>query len=128
MILLLYVRIESVFLIKSLCIVVCDEGDKVACKLFPQRIEDLFINCETVEKCAVVVKPDKRRRFVPIAFVTLNTDNKDSALSELHHIAVQEMPDHMQPADIVSIDTMPMTQSGKIDYKKLEEIASGMKK
>ena len=104
------------------------DKNQVACKLFPQRIEDLFINCETVEKCAVVVKPDKRRRFVPIAFVTLNTDNKDSALSELHHIAVQEMPDHMQPADIVSIDTMPMTQSGKIDYKKLEEIASGMKK
>ena len=101
---------------------VLDKND-VACKLFPQRIEELFSTCEFVEKCAVIVKPDSKRRFVPIVFVTLNIAKKDSALSVLHNIAEQELPDHMQPAGIITLSSMPKTQSGKIDYRALETMA-----
>ncbi len=99
---------------------VIDKND-VACKLFPQRIEELLASYETVGKCAVVVKPDKKRRYVPIAFVTINTENKSSVLSALYKLAEKEMPDHMQPARIIALDSMPITQSGKIDYRALEK-------
>ena len=32
----------------------------------------------------------------------------------------------MQPVDIIKLDKMPMTPSGKIDYRALEKIAEEM--
>lgn len=103
---------------------VIDKND-VACKLFPQRIEELLASNESVVNCAVVVTPDSKRRFVPIGYVTLETQDKEKCLASLYDLVKKELPDHMQLQRIIILPSMPMTQSGKIDYRALEKRVEG---
>lgn len=107
--------------IKRIYTVLDDNG--VACKLFPQRIEELLSSCEYVGECAVVAKPDTERRYVPVAFITTHAEDDGAVLEELNRISKKELPDHMQPARIIGVPSLPMTHSGKVDYRTLEEMA-----
>lgn len=99
------------------------DSNNVACKIFPQRIEELIASHKDVEDCAVIVKADDKRRFVPLAFITCDVGNKNHILHDLYQIVRNQLPEHMQPEQIDILDFMPMTPSGKIDYRALEKIA-----
>ena len=77
-----------------------------------------------VAECAVIVQPDKVRRFTPIAFVQLEESGTDQILQELYNVSQNHLPEHMQPSHINILDKMPMTASGKIDYRALEEMVT----
>ena len=102
------------------------DSNEVACKVFPQRIEDLLIGCNGIKDCAAVVRPDAKRRYVPVAFVTFEAKTIHVDLTALYAVSKNELPEYMQPEKIVVLDAMPMTQSGKIDYRTLEEMAKEM--
>lgn len=96
-------------------------------KLFPQRIEELFEANPHVGKCGVVAVADDTMLNKAVAFVTKSSDTDDSLLiAELKEKANSDLPKHMQPSDIVILDRMPLTSSGKIDYRELEKIANQM--
>ena len=101
-------------------------NDGFAYKLFPQRIEETLLTDSEVESCGVIVQEDEERMNVALAFVTLKDKKPDQKLcdrirSNLFELARRELPEHEQPADIRIIPTMPLTPSGKIDYRELEE-------
>ena len=108
-------RIKRIYITKA--------SDNAIYKLFPQRIEELLESTENVIHCGVIVKNDNDRINVPIAFVEFNTQ---ISLNELWTISKIDLPEHMQPVDIIKLDKMPMTPSGKIDYRALEKIAEEM--
>lgn len=101
------------------------DKDGTAYKLFPQRIEELLCSHDRVEKCGVIVQKDKKRMNAPLAFVTLNTCNSDQSaiIAELLRYVKMELAEYEQPISIHILDTMPMTASGKIDYRALEKEA-----
>ena len=102
------------------------DNNEMACKIFPQRIEELLINCIGVKECAVVVKPDKKHRYVPVAFVALEPTNNNDNLDELYTVSKKELPEYMQPEKIIVLDSLPMTPGGKTDYKTLEKMAESL--
>ena len=99
------------------------DNNEVACKIFPQRIEDLLLGCAGVKDCAAVVRPDVKRRYVPVAFVTFEPSHSSDVLNALYDASNEGLPEHMQPEKIIVLNSMPMTPSGKIDYKALEKMA-----
>ena len=103
--------------------------DGVVYRLFPQKIEEKLMGEVSVYSCGVVVKEDAERINVAIAFVTLgdkdmSEEQQSMVRTNLFDLAARELPEHEQPADIRIIPTMPLTPSGKIDYRKLEEMAN----
>lgn len=98
--------------------------DNMAYKLFPQRIEEVINSIEEVEQCAVIVKEHEEKMNVAIAVVSLKNSEKSEKeiLERIKEHAQLELPDHMIPVKYQIIDKVPITQSGKIDYRKLEEL------
>ena len=103
-------------------------ADDATYKLFPKQIENLFEENHYVESCAVIVKDNEIKLTVPIAFITLKENNTDrnNVIKALWKKAKLDLPSHMIPIDIIAIDNMPMTPSGKIDYRALEKMAEEM--
>jgi long-chain acyl-CoA synthetase len=102
--------------------------DNVAYKLFPQRVEEVLLEHGEVLKCGVTVRKDEKRIHVGIAYVQpkdckkYKTDDEKEALKkELIKYTKAELPEHMVPTDIIVMDNIPSTASGKIDYRALEE-------
>ena len=109
-------------------IYVCRTASGLNMKLFPQRIEELFEENSSIDKCAVVAIEDNTYLHVAIAFVTRKPSaqlNKDSLIRELKELAEANLPEHSLPAKIIVLDEMPLTASGKVDYRALEEMAKG---
>ena len=89
-----------------------------------QRIEETIENNSIeVEKCAVIVKEDPKRMHIAIAFVSLKDKivNSEQLINTIKENLKANLPEHMQPKEVYIIDNMPVTLSGKIDYRKLED-------
>ena len=98
--------------------------DKNMYKLFPQRIEEFIATLSNVNGCAVVVKEDKEKLHKAIAFVSLaSTENSEVVIGEIKSALAKELPEHMQPETFILIDEIPLTTSGKVDYRALEKEA-----
>ena len=115
-------RIKRIFIAKG--------KDNMVNKLFPQRIEELFENQNYIDRCGVIVKPDNERLNIAIALITANKKefqfNITEIKSRLFNLSEHELPEHMRPNQIIIIDKMPYSTSGKIDYRALEKMAEEM--
>ena len=111
-------RIKRIYPIKG--------KDNTIYRLFPQRLEEFFIEQNNVERCGVIVKEDAEMLNKIVVFVSLSdySQDKKSTLQRLISSCRQNLPEHLQPAEVHILDFMPMTQSGKIDYRLLEERAA----
>ena len=110
--------------IKRICFTRAKDG--FSYKLFPQRIEEILQAESDIEKCGVITKEDEQRINVAVAFVTLKDKEMPQEIREtirmrLFDVAARELPEHEQPADIIIIDTIPVTPSGKMDYQALKD-------
>ena len=94
-------------------------------KIFPQRIEECIESDDSVERCGVIVVPDAVRVNAPVAFVLLKTGaaGNEQRLNEIRERIRKELPDHLWPKAVHILESMPMTQTGKIDYRALEKLA-----
>ena len=65
--------------------------------------------------------------FAPVVFVTFKYTivEETKEIIRLFDMLKQELPEHLWPSAIIPIDKMPMTPSGKIDYRVLGEMAKG---
>lgn len=99
--------------------------DRNMYKLFPQRIEEFIAGLPNVNGCAVVVQEDEEKLHKAIAFVEFKdcAVNNEDEISKIKTEMVKELPEHMQPASVVPIAKIPLTTSGKIDYRALEKEA-----
>lgn len=92
-------------------------------KIYPQYIENAIVKELPVENCGVVMRKDDKRINVPVAFITIRADSgmEESRLIECLLEKLQgSLPSYDVPDHIEILSDMPLTQSGKIDYKTLE--------
>ena len=97
-------------------------------KLFPQRIEEFILKQPSVNHCAVLVKEDEIKAHIAIAYVELREhgDTKYELIKSINDSIHKELPDHLWPQSINIIESMPLTSSGKIDYRALEKQAEDL--
>lgn len=105
-------RLKRIYLTKS--------EDGTVYKLFPSRIEELLMKHNNVELCGVIAVEDTERINTLVVFVSLKAKEQKSIEHDLWDLLRKELPDHFIPRDILILDKMPITQSGKIDYRELE--------
>lgn len=92
-------------------------------KLFPALVEETFNKNSKVKTCGTVAIPNDERINVLVAYIAKKntSDSDEEVINELMDLAKEELPEHSVPVDIVVIDNMPVTASGKIDYRTLEK-------
>lgn len=106
-------RLKRIHIAKS------EEG--ITYKVFPIRVEELLSKQPNVEYCGTIAVDDEEGYSVLISFI----QPKDGAVcsaEELMNICVDNLPTYSIPKQVIFVDEMPTTQSGKIDYAKLETL------
>ena len=98
-------------------------------KVFPSFIEDVVIKSDKVKECCAVGAPDHNHAqgMVPVLFVVLSRkgqDDKEHTINELVELCETELPEYAQPRKIQTVDKLPLTPIGKIDYRSLEKKVS----
>ena len=89
-------------------------------------IEETIDDINFVEKSVVVKKLDKIRGEVPAAYVKLKPNYEwCSEIEEvLSRIYEEKLPHYSRPKFTESINEIPMTAMGKVDFKSLEREAN----
>lgn len=100
-----------------------DKGNPA--KIFPDKIKQIILQHPLVEKCEIVMIPNLERITIPVAYVVLkgglSLDNK--IISEILSICKEnKLEKYALPLDLVSIDSMPLTDALKTDLNKLKEM------
>ena len=91
--------------------------DGTVYKVFPQRIEEAIMSHPAVELCGTIVgREDKERTTVMISFVKTKSNSTCVSKEEILQFLSNKLPAYAMPEDIVFVDEIPTTQSGKINY------------
>lgn len=84
-------------------------------------IEEILLQHETIEQCAVVVQTGQHKNKHLVAYVTVkNNANFDS--SAIISFLKSEIPHYLIPTKFIKLTRMPLSPSGKIDRKSLERL------
>lgn len=95
-------------------------------KIFPMLVEDTIKMSEEVSDCCVVGRLKENSSFYEgVAFVVLRNKGQswDKVSEELKKLCKDNVPSYMQPVEYQSVEELPHTPIGKVDFRKLEEIA-----
>jgi acyl-CoA synthetase (AMP-forming)/AMP-acid ligase II len=84
----------------------------------PAELEALLVNHPSITDAAVVGRPDERHGEVPIAYVVIAESVEASTLGEW--LAQQTAP-YKRLADVIVVDQLPRTPSGKLLRRMLRD-------
>ena len=92
-----------------------------AYRIGPFEVESAILHHPAVAEAAVVGKPDARKGHIVKAFVTLRSEaTPGPALTkEIQDIVRRMVGDHAYPREVAVVDSLPKTESGKIQRFKL---------
>ena len=95
-------------------------------KIFPMTVEKAIKKSDKVADCTVVGRFKKNSAYYEsVAFVIKKQDMQDSlVVKELEAICFSEIPSYMRPVEYRFIEQIPHTPIGKVDFRKLEELAT----
>ncbi|HEU0077360.1 MAG TPA: amino acid adenylation domain-containing protein, partial [Longimicrobiaceae bacterium] len=82
----------------------------------PGEIEAVLLEHPAVRAAAVVVREDAPGRRVLVAYAAAGDG---VAAAELRELARRRLPEHMVPAAVVLLETLPSTPAGKLDRRAL---------
>lgn len=105
-------RLKRIYIVKG--------TDGTLYKLFPARIEEELVKLEGIIKCAVCAIEDAEKLHKAIAFVESEKPDDELQKAIFKHCK-KVLPSHSIPQSVVRIEAIPLTQSGKTDYRKLEK-------
>lgn len=88
-------------------------------RISPQEIEDAAVATGLVEEAAAFGVPDARLGQA-IRLVVRGTGDKEALRAALK----RDLPNFMQPTEIVFVDAMPLNPNGKIDRSMLKAMAA----
>ena len=97
-------------------------------KVFPTKVEDVLSKVDKVELCCCVAKDDETHDSgqLPVVFVVPKSGTDHSVIEvELERISNARLPEYSRPSKFYFIDSLPMTNANKVDYRELESIAKG---
>jgi amino acid adenylation domain-containing protein len=81
-----------------------------------REVESVFLKCDCIQQCVVLVKEDSKRGNYLISYVVAN---KDFDAKKLKKEISQYLMDYMIPYKIVNLESFPLTENGKINKKVL---------
>ena len=92
-----------------------------AYRIGPFEVESAILHHPAIAEAAVVGKPDPLKGSIVKAYVTLRPGYAPGPglLSEIQEIARRQVGDHAYPRELEVIDSLPKTESGKIQRFKL---------
>lgn len=87
----------------------------------PAEVEAVLLEHPAVRDCGVIGRPDPASGEIPVAFVILRDPQKESAtLAEaLKEFVADRITRYKQPKEIVFVESIPRTASGKILRREL---------
>ena len=92
-------------------------------KVFPAAIENVIVKNKNVNQCAVVGIKDVNVGYVAKAYLILvDKSKKDETIEQLKEACKKELYTYEVPDYFEVLDSFPVTNVGKIDYTKLEEM------
>jgi acyl-CoA synthetase (AMP-forming)/AMP-acid ligase II len=91
--------------------------------LSPGRIEEVILRDPAVHSCCVVGAPDADLGEVPVAFVVARAGLMPQEKTVRERVA-QELPRACVPARVRVLDSLPEIGIGKIDRKRLKQLAA----
>ncbi len=91
------------------------------------EVESALVSHEAVAEAAVVGKPDEDKGQAIWAYVILEGDREtsDELMKELRNHVRSEIGPTSRPDQVVAVDDLPKTRSGKIMRRILKKIAQG---
>ena len=100
-------------------------SDRVAVRVYPMRIEEALFKEGSVRDAAVVGIKDDVMAYRTIAFLIVKdaSEDRNEIKERLDTYCVANLPDNHMPDEYIFVDEFPITRAGKVDYKKLEEMA-----
>ncbi|MDF2490380.1 MAG: peptide synthase, partial [Pseudomonas sp.] len=88
----------------------------------PQEIEARLLAQEGVAQAAVLVRDTAAGAQLIGYYTTVDVDEDESVqAARLKNALVGELPDYMVPAQLLRLDVMPLSPSGKLDRRALPE-------
>ncbi|MGE8151751.1 non-ribosomal peptide synthetase [Pseudomonas vancouverensis] len=88
----------------------------------PQEIEARLLACEGVAQAVVLVRVTAAGAQLIGYFTAAETEESEAAQSaRLLVTLAAELPDYMVPAQLIRLDAMPLSPSGKLDRRALPE-------
>ena len=99
-------------------------------KVFPRFIEDVILQNKEVESCCVIGIPDKQHSQGKLPYVFVVCKNREiiqeKLIQELSKLCKAELPEYAMPVGFSTCESFPLTNIGKVDYRKLEEMATSI--
>lgn len=97
-------------------------------KVFPVLIDKVVLKHEAIlQSCTVGIKDEVHAQGkLPYVYVVLHKQYKklDGEIKiQIKEYCRKELPEYMQPVGIDFLNELPLTPVGKVDYRKLEEMA-----
>lgn len=100
-------------------------ADGIVYRIYPMKIEEVIMKHPFVDKCAVVGRKNKDNGFLPVAFVMLNQDcNEEAVFAEIKGLCVNGLGSLHPVPELHTIDYIPTTRAGKIDFGQLEKLVN----
>ncbi|AHC51439.1 acyl-CoA synthetase [Sulfolobus acidocaldarius SUSAZ] len=91
-------------------------------KVWPREVEDIIYQHPAVKEVAVVGKSDSYRGEIPKAYVVLKNDYKGRVSeNDIIEFVKQRLANFKVPREVVFVDELPKTASGKIMRRALKE-------
>ena len=91
-------------------------------RVYPMKIEDVILSSGLVEQCAVIGRKDKEKGYISIAYIVpKNKNDSQETIKKLTQLCEEKLEETSRPVEYHTIDTLPTTQAGKVDYKRMEE-------
>jgi acetyl-CoA synthetase len=96
-------------------------------RLSTVEVENALVGHEAVAEAAVIGMSHEEKGEVPVGFVILEAgyDYSDDLRSELRDTVADEQGPTAKPDDVLIVNELPKTNSGKIMRRILENIAEG---
>ena len=94
-------------------------------KVFPVNIESLVARHKEIKNCCVigVADMDRTQGHYPVVFAEIdeNTDDKDALCRSIFKECNALLEERGRPVSVVYVDRIPLTGSGKNDFRTLEK-------
>lgn len=93
-------------------------------RIGPGSIENCLMRHPSVQMAGVVGKPDPERTEIVVAFIVLKNgmSSSDELISELQTHVKKRLAAHEYPREIIILDDLPKTTTGKIMRRKLRDL------
>ncbi|WP_423797972.1 long-chain fatty acid--CoA ligase [Neobacillus sp. SAB-20_R2A] len=91
-------------------------------KVWPAEVENTLYKHPSVQNACVIGVPDPRRGETVKAFIVLNSQGKGTSEEEIIAWSKEHMAAYKVPRIVQFLDELPMSGSGKILWRKLQEM------